>query len=176
MGRLLFAAIMTALVAVTGAAIADDAMATPYLVAEFQSVGLNVVGLVPEGLRFDAPARGVITDGLLAGATMTGIDYVLMRHDGVGIIDARWFVEHPNGVTVALTARGYSGEPAPGVIEAMIDPAFVPPDVDIPIHGAIWMETMAPQYAFLNHTVFGFTGTSNWATGVLRVTARSLAP
>ena len=176
MKKLLLATIMAALVVITGIAMADDAVATPYYVAELQVVEQNLVGLVPEGLRLDGHTRGVITEGLLAGATTTGIDYLLIRPDGVGVIYVRGFVEHPDGATVAYTMRGFLGEPVPGMIEAMLDPAYVPPDVDIPLHGASWMETMAPQYAFLNHTVFGFTGTINLAQGSLRITFRSLAP
>ncbi len=176
MRKLLLATIMAALVAITGTAIADDAMATPYYVVEVQVVDQNLVGLVPEGLRLDGHTRGVITEGLLAGATTTGIDYLLIRPDGVGVIYVRGFVEHPDGATAAFTMRGFLGEPAPGMIEAMLDPEYVPPDVDIPLHGASWMEAMAPQDAYVNHTVFGFTGTINLAKGMLRITLRSLVP
>ena len=58
----------------------------------------------------------------------------------------------------------------------MLDPEFEPQDADVPMHGAAWFQTMAPQYAFLNHTVFGCTGTANFATGFVRITCRSLAP
>ena len=176
MHTLTLAALMIALVAVPGTTIAQDAPDTPYFVVEVQLVEQNLVGLVPEGLRLDGHTRGAITEGLLAGATTTGIDYLLIRQDGVGVIDVRGFAQHPDGATAAFAMRGYLGEPAPGVVEAMLDPEYVPPDADIPLHGASWWETMAPQYAFLNHTVFGFTGTINLATGMLRMTFRSLAP
>jgi len=175
MKRLLLAATMAVLV-VAGTAIADDAIETPYFMTESQLVGNDVIGLVPGGLRFDGHTSGVVIEGLLAGATTTGIDYLLMRHDGVGVIDARWFVVDPDGVTVAITVKGFLGEPSPGFIEAMLDPEFESPDIDIPLHGAAWLETMAPQYAFLNYTVFGFTGTINMVEGILRMTYRSLAP
>ena len=176
MNKLLFAAIVAAIVGVAGTAIADDAAATPYMVIEAQMVGQDVIGLVPEGLRLNGHTRGVITEGLLAGATTTGVDSMLVRHDGVSVLDARYFAVHPDGVTVAITLKGFSGEPSPGLLEAMLDPAFEFPNVDIPAHVAAWFQTMAPQYAFLNHTVFGCTATVNMVEGVIRATCRPLAP
>lgn len=176
MKRLLFAALMIAVVAMLGTAIAQDAIETPFFVLEGEAVGQDFVGLVPEGLRIDGHTRGVVTDGLFAGATTSGIDYLLFRHDGVGVIDARWLLVDADGATVAITLKGFIGEPSPGFLEAFLDPEFEPADVDIPSHGAAWFQTMAPQYAFLNHTVVGFTGMLNIAQGVIRLTGRPLAP
>ena len=176
MKKLLFAAILTAIMGIAGTAVADDAAETPYFVMEMQLGQQDFVGLVPEGIRLDGHSTGVATEGLLAGATLTGIDYLLYRHDGVGVLYVRGFAVHPEGVTASMTMKGYLGEPMPGMIEAMLDPEFEPPDVDIPAHGAAWFQTMAPQYAFLNHTVFGCTGTVNIVQAVGRITCRSLAP
>jgi hypothetical protein len=175
MKKLLLAIGLAATLMVMGTAIAQDAPDTPYFVVEGEAVGQDFVGLVPEGLRIDGHTRGVVTDGLFAGATMSGIDYLLFRHDGVGVIDARWLLVDADGATVAITLKGYIGEPSPGFLEAFLDPEFEPVDVDIPSHGAAWFQTMAPQYAFLNHTVFGFTGSLNIAQGVIRLTGRPLA-
>ncbi len=176
MKRLLFAALVVVLVAVAGTAIADDGSEAPYFVIEAQIIAQDFIGLVPEGLRLDGHTSGAITEGLLAGAAATGVDYQLYRHDGVSVLDIRGFAEHPDGVTVAMTLKGFLGEPMPGMLEMMLDPSFEPPDVDAPLHGAAWFQTMAPQYAFMNHTVFGCTGTANGAQGVVRLTCRSLAP
>ncbi len=176
MKKLLCAAILAAIMGIAGTAIADDAAATPYIVMESQLGVQDFIGLVPEGIRLDGHSSGVITEGLLAGATTTGIDYMVYRHDGVGVLHVRGFAVHPDGVTVAMTLEGFLGEPMPGMLEAMLDPEFQPPDVDIPAHGAAWFQTMAPQYAFLNHTVFGCTGTVNLVEGVARITCTSLAP
>lgn len=176
MKRLVLAAVLAAALGVLGAAIADDAAETPYTVMEMQIVGQDFVGLVPEGIRMDSRSSGVVIEGLLAGATTQGVDYMLYRHDGVGVLDTRGFAVHPDGVTSSVTMKGFLGEPMPGMIEAMLDIDFEPPDVDIPLHGAAWFQTMAPQYAFLNHTVFGCTGTVNLVQGVARITCRSLAP
>ena len=176
MKKLLFAAILAAIMGIAGTAIADDAAATPYIAWEAQFTGQDAIGLVPEGIRLDVYVSGVVTDGLLVGAVANGVDYLLVRHDGVVVIDARYFVADTDGVTVAITLKGFAGEPSPGVMQAILDPEFEPPDVDIAIHGAAWLHTMAPRFGFLNHTVFAFTGTVNQAEGVVRVTCRPLAP
>ena len=176
MKRLLLAAIMLALVAIGGTAIAEDAATTPSMVVEAQIVNMEVIGLVPEGLRIDSHTRGVVTEGFLAGATTTGVDYLLIRHDGVSVLDARWLVVHADGFSAAITIKGFSGEPTPGLLEAMLDPEFEFPDVDSPAHAAAWFQTMAPQYAFLNHTVFGCNATINMVQGVIRSTCRPLTP
>jgi hypothetical protein len=97
-------------------------------------------------------------------------------NSGVGVLNVRGFAVHPDGVTSSVTMKGFLGEPMPGMLDAMLDPEFRPPDVDIPVLGAAWFQTMAPQYAFLNHTVFGCTGTVNLVEGVARITCTSLAP
>ena len=44
------------------------------------------IGLVPEGVRLDAHYTGTITEGPLAGDAVEGVDYLLLRPDGVGVI------------------------------------------------------------------------------------------
>ena len=176
MKKLSLSVCLAAMIAITGATFADDAPTVPYLTAEIQSTGQNPVGLVPEGLRIDGHATFVITDGLFAGTTGTSIDYSLVRPDGVTILDARGYGVDPDGTPVAMTLKGFYGDPTlMPPLEAWLDPDFEAPDADIPLHGAAWFQTMAPQHAFVNHTVFGFTGTINFATGRLHLTYRSLA-
>ena len=45
------------------------------------------IGLVPEGLRLNAYYQGRITEGPLTGDTVDGVDYFLLRRDGVGVLD-----------------------------------------------------------------------------------------
>jgi len=175
MKKLLLNAALAAMVAIAGAVFSSEPIGPMHMTSEAQLTGQNRVGLVPEGLRIDSYSTGVFTDGLLAGATYDGIDYVLIRHDGVAVLYGRYYAVVPDGATVAFTLRGFMGEPTPGLLEAMLDPAYEPPDVDIPWHGAFWFETMAPQYAFLNHTIFAGTATLNLATGVLLGTLRPIA-
>jgi len=176
MKKLKLAICLAVSLALTGLAVADEMAAVPHLTVEFQANAQFPVGLVPEGLRMDSHSTWVITDGLFVGATGTAIDYLLIRHDGVGILDLRGYGVDPDGTPVGMTAKGFLGDPAfMPPLAAWLDPDFEVPDVDIPLHGAAWLQTMAPPYAFVNHTVFGFTGTVNPATGEIRMTFRSLA-
>jgi len=175
MKRLLLAAIMAALVVITSSVFSSEPLGPRHMTVEGQMTGQKLVGMVPEGLRYDGPSTGVITDGLLAGATFEGVDYALIRHDGVMVIDARYFGVAPDGATLAMTLKGFMGEPMPGLLEAMLDPEYEQPDVEVPVHGAAWFETMAPQYAFLNHTVYAMTGTVNPAKGTIRSVFRPIA-
>jgi hypothetical protein len=175
MKKLLLAAIMAALVAITSSVFSSEPLGTRHVTTEVQVTGQKLVGVVAEGLRLDLVSSGVVTDGFLTGATFEGVDYALIRHDGVMVIYAHYFCVTVDGATIAMVLRGYLGEPTPGLFEAMLDPEFEPPDVDIPVHGAAWFETMAPQYAFLNHAVFAMSGTVNRATGAIRSTFRPIA-
>jgi hypothetical protein len=174
MKKLLLTAMLASMVAISGTVIADDAPTMATMVLEGQMTGTKPVGMVPDGIRIDGFTSGVFTEGILAGATADWVDYLLVRHDGVGVIDVRGYIVDPDGVPVSFTVRGFLGEPS-GLHEAMLDPDFELPDVDVPTHGAAWFESMAPQYAFLNYTVFGVTGFVNAFQGMMRLTFRPIA-
>ena len=143
-----------------------------------QLTSLTPVGIAPAGLRMDVGFAGQVTDGPLAGAAVTGIDYLLIRADGVAVIDARELVvASDGGATLALHAEGYIVPPFPmPPLAELLRPGFAWPDVDLALHGSVRGETAAPDLESVNRTVFGFTGAVNLATGRLQVTARSLAP
>ncbi|MFU8889371.1 MAG: DUF3237 family protein [Trueperaceae bacterium] len=166
---------LAAMIVVVGTVFSSEPLGPTHMTVELQITEQRLVGLVPEGLRFDDISSGVFTDGLLAGTTFDGIDYLLVRRDGVAVIDARYFAVAPDGATIVMTLKGYAGVPTPGLFEAMLDPEFEPPDVAVPVHGAAWYQTMAPQYAFLNHTVYAVVGTVNMATGTVRAVKRPIA-
>ncbi len=171
-----FGICLVALLTLAATAIARDVPVTAFYTAEATLVGYDFVGLVPGGLRLNSKYTGTVTDGLFAGSAVEGVDYVLIRPDFVMEMNIREIITIPDGPPVAVTVRGFwvpTVEMPP--LEAMLDPDFAMPDVEIPGHGAAWFETMAPQHAFLNHTVFSFTGTINIARGEVRVTYRSLA-
>ena len=171
-----FCICLVALLVIAGTAIADDVPVTTFYTSEAALVGVDFIGLVPGGLRLNSKFTGTVTDGLFAGSTTEGVDHVLIRPDFVMEMNAREIIAIPDGPPVAVTIMGFwvpTTEMPP--LEAMLDPDFAFADVEIPGHGAAWFETMAPQYAFLNHTVFSFTGTINIARGEVRVTYRSLA-
>jgi hypothetical protein len=133
-------------------------------------------GLVPEGLRIDGHFQGRVTEGPLAGDTVTGIDHLLLRRDGVGVMDIRMVARSAAGRAVSWYAGGYltlQGEVPP--LEVLGDPGFVWPDRESPMHGWATMRSAAPELRAVNSTVYGFTGTNNVARGQLRVRGQSLA-
>lgn len=127
------------------------------------------IGPVTEGLRIDHPFRGRLTDGALAGGAGWGVDYLTLRPDGVGVVDARDTFEVPGGLLHAH-ARGYvtapEGRRAPA-IEDMLSPDFVPEDVAFDIRGFALCQTGVPGLEVLNRTVVAITGSVNMSTGAL---------
>lgn len=143
---------------------------------EAQFTKVVPIGLVPTGARIDFLSTGTVTEGPLAGSTVEGVDYLLMRRDGSSVIDVRQTILRADGAAVAVTAGGYV---VPGVemppLEEMFSPGFTWPDLDLPLHGWTRVESMIPELAAANHTVYAFTGTANGGTGRLLVRATSIA-
>ena len=110
--------------------------------------------------------------------TCCTIEGVGLEPDVVGVVnEVRILLVDPDGTPVSIALRGYTGDPMTmPPLEAWFDPDFVPADADVPFHGAAWLQTMAPQYAFVNHTVFAATGSINHATSQIRVTYCAIAP
>ena len=133
------------------------------------------IGLVPEGLRMDVGVEGTITEGPMAGGRVTGTDFLLIRPDGIGVLDVREVVHLPAGTAVSLTVAGYAHPPYPLPPLEQMGPDTEWPDVDVPIHGAATMRTADPSLTALNRTVYGMTGTVNMARGQIRARAESLA-
>ena len=65
------------------------------------------VGIVPEGIRLDAYFSGQVVEGPLSGATLRGIDYFLLRSDGVGVVDAYELISTVTDQHVSTHAQGY---------------------------------------------------------------------
>jgi len=174
MTKALLATLLIATLAIVGAATADAP--TCFTI---EGVGLepDFVGVVNEGLRLEQRMEGSVVEGFLAGSIgQSGTNYALVRHDGVIEIEVRTLLVDPDGAPVTIALRGYTGDPTTmPPLEAYFDPDFVPADVDTPFHGAAWLQTMAPQYAFVNHTVFAATGTINHFTSQIRVTYCAIA-
>src|SRR5687768_13256005 len=89
------------------------------------------VGLVPEGVRLDVHFEGTVTEGSLGGTRVRGVDYLLLRADGVGVIDALETITADDGRAISAHARGYI-VPPPGVQmpppDVLLDPDFRWPD------------------------------------------------
>lgn len=135
------------------------------------------IGLTHAGARFDSTFEAALVDGTLGEGRVRGVDYFLLRPDGVGVIDTRFTIEAREG-HVHCHARGYvvppPGMPAPP-LDAVMAPGFRWPDIDLPITEAAFCETGAPALAHLNHTVAEGWGTVNMATRRLVIQTRALS-
>lgn len=133
------------------------------------------IGLVPEGLRIDVGFAGTVTEGPLAGAAIEGIDHLLIRPDGVAVIDARELVTGADGTTALGRMDGYVVPPFEmPELPALLDPSFSWPDVDLPLHGAALWQSAVPALEAVNRSVYALTGTVNMARGSLVVHARQI--
>jgi hypothetical protein len=138
--------------------------------------GTIPIGLVPEGLRLDIAVEGTITDGPMTGGSVSGVDYLLLRPDGVAVLDVHEVVTLPSGSVVSLQVRGFATPPFEmPPLETLATPGFEWPDTEVPIHGAVTMQTAEPSLAAFNRTVYGMTGTVNMARGEVHARAHSLA-
>jgi hypothetical protein len=145
---------------------------------EAQFSDLVPIGPVPEGLRLDAHFQGRVTDGELAGAAVRGVDYLLFRSDGVGVLDVRETLIG-EGVSVEVRAGGYLIPPEGFSLpepQVLLSPEFAWPDIELPFSGFATFRTPAPEWRRLNETVGIFTGAANPGVGSLVVDARALAP
>lgn len=142
-----------------------------------QLTRMSPVGITPDGLRIDIGFAGTISDGPLAGCALDGVDYLLIRPDGVGVVDAREIVSGPGGLATSIHAEGYivAAFPMPE-LSVLADPSFSWPDADLQMHGSSRVQTADPALARANSTIYGWTGTVNIGRTSLEVQARSLTP
>lgn len=137
---------------------------------------ISPIGLVPEGLRIDVGFAGTVSGGPLAGSAIEGIDYLLIRPDGVAVIDVRELISGADGATVSVRADGYVEAPFEmPPLSVLGDPSFSWPDVDLPLHGSARLQSAAPALEAVNHSAYAFTGAVNMARGSLLVDARRIA-
>lgn len=134
------------------------------------------IGVVPEGLRMANAFEGRITRGLMQGARVWGIDHLLLRSDGVAVIDAAKTLSLGD-THVHEHVRGY-GLPPDGMemppLEALLDPSFEWPDVLFPLLGSSTFRAAAPELQHLNRAVSRIDGWFSFATGGLAVETRLL--
>ena len=99
-----------------------------------------------------------ITGGSFSGAHLSGnvlpggADWQLIRGDGVAYLDARYTLETHDGALIYVRNRGYRHGPEAVIAQLArgipVDPA------SYYFRTAPWFETSAPQYAWLNRTIF----------------------
>lgn len=141
-----------------------------------QLTRITPIGLTAEGLRLDVGFAGTITEGPLAGCGLEGIDYLVIRHDGVAVVDARELISGDQRPATAMHAVGYIVPPFEmPQLSVLAEPSFSWPDADLPLHGSSRIQTADPALQAANRTVYGWTGIVNIARATLEINARSLA-
>jgi hypothetical protein len=76
------------------------------------------ISVVPERLRMTDSCAGRVTEGEFPGARVWGIDHLLVRNDGVGIIDSQKTISHDT-FHVYECVSGYCLPPADLQVPAM---------------------------------------------------------
>ncbi len=141
-----------------------------------QLTRVSPIGITPDGLRLDIGFAGTISEGALAGRAIDGVDYLLIRPDGIGVVDARELISSDERPATCVHAAGYIVAPFPmPELSVLADPNFTWPDRDLPMHGSSLVQTADSELDAANHTVYGWNGAVNVAQGTLEVRARSLA-
>jgi hypothetical protein len=140
-----------------------------------QFTDMKAIGITPSGLRLDVSFAGTVTEGALAGERLQGIDYLLIRPDGIAVVDARELIGSGVERQLAVVASGYIVAPFEmPPLAVLASPSFTWPDVELPMHGSSRVETSDPTLAAANHTVYAWTGTVNVARASLAVAAHSV--
>lgn len=138
---------------------------------------LNVIpiGVTPEGLRMANSYEGRVTEGDFNGARVWGTDHLLLRRDGVCVIDAQTILSQTADVHVYEHVLGYCLPPA-GLripsLETLLEPGFEWPDADFPIVASSTFRAAAPQFEYLNSATARIDGWANFATGGLAIETR----
>lgn len=157
----------------------DGVVMHPVYSFEGQFTDVVPVGLVPRGIRIDIPFTGEVVTGPFEGADVDGIDYLLLRADGVGVMDVHRRMTSREGHVISVSASGYVIMPTGVELpppDVMLSPDFVWPDMDVSLYGSTFYETGAADLAWLNHTVLVAIGRANLGTWALSATMYAFTP
>jgi hypothetical protein len=141
---------------------------------------LNVipVGITPEGLRMANAYEGTVTEGDFQGARVWGTDHLLLRRDGVCVIDAQTMLSQDEDRHVYEHVRGYCLPPG-GLqipsLETIAEPGFEWPDIDFPIVAFSTFRAAEPKWEYLNRVTARIDGWANFASGGLAIETRLVA-
>ncbi len=105
----------------------------------------------PEGLRLNYSFQGELSGPKLKGR-IVGTDYLLLRADGVGIVNVYAVLTTADGDQIAFHADGITNSPAQGstVVNARESVTF---------------HTANPKYSWIDRVLCWATGTIDIATG-----------
>jgi hypothetical protein len=133
------------------------------------------IGITPEGLRMANSYEGIVTAGDFDGARVWGTDHLLLRRDGVCVIDAQTMLSRGENRHVYEHVNGYCLPPeglAIPPLEVLLEPGFEWPDVDFPIVAFSTFRAAAPELEYLNSATARIDGWANFATGGLAIETR----
>lgn len=136
------------------------------------------VGITPEGLRMANSYQGIVTAGVFDTARVVGTDQLLLRRDGVCVIDAQTLLTRGGAQPIYEHVHGYclppKGLQVPS-LEALVEPGFEWPDVDFPIVAFATFRAAGRDLDYLNSATARIDGWANFATGALAVETRLVA-
>ena len=101
------------------------------------NMDMVVIGPVPEGIRINFPFAGDVS-GEISGK-IEGVDYVLTRPDGVGVLHILGVITTEEGDIISVEASGFG---IPTQEEGRYS-----------LKGAITFQTASEKYAWLNTTL-----------------------
>lgn len=147
-----------------------------HLLFRFEArLNITPIGVTPEGLRMANAYEGTVIEGDFDGARVWGTDHLLLRRDGVCVIDAQTILSQSTDVHVYEHVRGYCLPPE-GMklppLETLLEPGFEWPDADFPIVASSTFSAAAPQFAHLNSVIARIDGWANFSTGGLAIETR----
>ncbi|MGA2765876.1 MAG: DUF3237 family protein [Spirochaetia bacterium] len=106
----------------------------------------------PQGLRFNLRIEGELTGAKVKGK-ISGTNYLYVRADGVGFIDAHFIVITPEGDRIAMHAQGISTPPEGSTVSQFREnESFF---------------TASTKYAWINRIQVWATGSVDLETGKL---------
>jgi hypothetical protein len=116
------------------------------------------VGVLPQGQRRIIPIAGGEFEGpRIRGQVLPfGADWMLIRPDGVAVIDVRATLQTDDGALIYMRYSGYRHGPA-DVMQALADGKEADPSTYY-LRIAVTLETGADNYAWLNQIVAVGTG------------------
>lgn len=127
------------------------------------------IGRAPGGVFVDVGFEGRVTEGPLTGASVKGVDRLLFRADGVGVMDVRKVIALGER-RLATRVGGYVTPPPhvtlPGP-EDLLSAEIAWPEEPFAIRGFELIETDDPELDALNREVVAVTGSVDNRAGTL---------
>jgi hypothetical protein len=109
------------------------------------------IGSVPEGMRIDIPFSGDVSGPSINGK-VNGVDYVLLRPDGVGVMHVHAVITTDGGDRISYQVSGF---------------LTTAPDGRSALKGAVTCQTGSKELAWLNSTQGVVDGFADMKTGEL---------